>query len=42
MNKVCRLLTRKEYGVLTVGELSDMIDEINEDKKLQKELERIL
>jgi hypothetical protein len=42
MRKVCILLTRREYGVLTVGELSDMIDEINEDKKLQKELERIL
>jgi hypothetical protein len=42
MNKVCILLTRREYGVLTVGELSDMIDEINEDKKVQKELERIL
>ena len=42
MNKTCRLLLRSEYGVLTVGELSDMIDEINVDKKLQKELEGIL
>ena len=42
VNKVYKLMTRSEYGILTEDEFNEIRDDINGDNKLQKELERIL
>ncbi len=42
VNKVYKLMSRREYGVLTQEEFNEIRDDINEDKKVQKELERFL